>query len=125
MQLTFWRRSGTTFTAVPIATLHASARGDYADRKMAVTDVCSLPTGATLAATNRRTLLVIDKLKVVKMLDNLERPLLKLAPLGGRKFAAVAAGEMVELYIAERSGDDVIAGALQILREHYKGPSAR
>jgi hypothetical protein len=66
LQVTFWRRSGAAFTPVPVSGLHASARGDYADRKMAISDVCGLPGGETLLATNRRSLLVVDKLKVVK-----------------------------------------------------------
>jgi hypothetical protein len=49
---------------------------------------------------------------VLQVLDNLERPLLKLAPLGGRRFAALAVGEAVELFTADRAADDIIASAL-------------
>jgi hypothetical protein len=109
MQLSFWRRTNTVFTGVPIATLHANNQGAFCDPGLVITDVCGLHAGLTLVATNRHSLLVIDKLKVVKRLEGLDRPLLKLAPLTGKCFVAVSAVDVVEIFDTERE-HDIIAG---------------
>ena len=119
VQLAFWRRTNTTFSAVPIATLHANNQGAYVDAGLRVTDVCGLACGFTLVATNRASLFVIDKLKVLRKVEALERVLVKVAPLGRAKFVAVAEGEVVEVWDTERDSD-VLAGA----RPHKTGAPA-
>lgn len=111
-QITFWRRSGDGFNVVPVPTLHAGARGDFVDAGMRVTAACGLTSGLTLVATNRSSLLVIEKLKVVQRLDGLPRPPTRLAPLPAGAFVAADDREMVDVYDVERVGER-LPGALR------------
>ena len=107
VQITFWRRAGDGFNAVPVATLHAGKRGDFADIGMRVTDACGLTSGLTLVATNRCSLLVVEKLKVAQRLEGLPRPARRLAALPAGAFALADDRETVDVYDVERSGESL------------------
>jgi hypothetical protein len=112
VQITFWRRAGAGFTGVPITSLHAGPRGDFVDAGLSVTDACGLSNGLTLIATNRRSIFVIDKLKVIHKMEGLEHFLVKLAPLTGSCFVAATNKESIDVFDIERDSMPIAGVAL-------------
>lgn len=109
LQISFWRRTQVTFTTVPINQLHANSKHDYVEAGFAITDFCGLKNGFTLLATNVPSLIVIDKLKLIKTYSQ-EKQIVKLAPLDGTSFVVVTREATVDVYNSEQE-EELICGA--------------
>jgi hypothetical protein len=122
VQLTFWRRTTSELAAVPIGGLHANSRGDFIEQGLKCTDVVGLANGYTLIATNKASLLVVDKLKLIKTVFGLDGSVTRLMALGGTRFAATSDRQTLDLFTNELEHEE-IAGTSSSNRIQLPAPA--